>query len=46
MLLPIKPICERKFLRGDRTSRIYIQYCYSSVKRSLLNTEISIPPNF
>ena len=45
MLLPIKPICEKKFLRRDGTSLIYIQYCYSSEKRTLLNTEIAIPPN-
>ena len=46
MLLPIKPICERKDIRRDGTSLIYIQYCYSSEKRTLLNTEIAIPPNF
>ncbi|HEX8334922.1 MAG TPA: phage integrase SAM-like domain-containing protein [Segetibacter sp.] len=46
MLLPIKPICERKFTRRDGTSLIYIQYCYSSEKRTLLNTEIAIPHNF
>ncbi|WP_018615680.1 site-specific integrase [Segetibacter koreensis] len=46
MLLPIKPLCERQFVRRDGTSLIYIQYCYSSEKRTLLNTEIAIPPNF
>ena len=46
MLLPIKPICDRKFVRRDGTSLIYIQYCYSSQNRTLLNTEIAIPPNF
>ncbi|MEJ7737043.1 MAG: site-specific integrase [Chitinophagaceae bacterium] len=45
MLLPIKPICERKYLRRDGTSLIYIQYCFSSENRTLLNTEIAIPPN-
>ena len=45
MLLPIKPICEKKFSRRDGTSLIYIQYCFSSDKRTLLNTEIAIPPN-
>jgi len=45
MLLPIKPICEKKFLRRDGTSLIYIQYCFSSEKRTLLNTEIAIPPH-
>jgi hypothetical protein len=46
MLLPIKPICERKDISRDGTSLVYIQYCYSSEKRTLLNTEIAIPPNF
>lgn len=44
MLLPIKPICESKEMRRDGTSIIYIQYCYSAEKRTLLNTQISIPP--
>ncbi|GEO11561.1 phage integrase SAM-like domain-containing protein [Segetibacter aerophilus] len=46
MLLPIKPICERKYIRRDSTSIIYVQYCYSSEDRTLLNTEIAIPPNY
>lgn len=46
MLLPIKPICESKEMRRDGTSIIYIQYCYSAEKRTLLNTQISIPPEY
>jgi hypothetical protein len=46
MLLPIKPICERKDMRRDGTSVIYIQYCYSADKRTLLNSEIAIPPEY
>ncbi len=46
MNLPIKPICERRFARKNGTSLIYIQYCYSAEKRTLLNTEIAIPPQF
>ena len=46
MLLPIKPVCERKYIRRDSTSLIYIQYCYSSKNRTLLNNEIAIPPNY
>ena len=46
MLLPIKPICERKDTRRDGTSLIYIQYCYCAEKRTLLNTEIAIPPMY
>lgn len=44
--MPIKPICERKFIRRNGTSLIYIQYCYSSEQRILLNTKIAIPPDF
>lgn len=33
-------------MRRDGTSIIYIQYCYSSKKRTNLDTEIAIPPNF
>jgi len=46
MLLPVKPICEAKNSRRDGTSLIFIQYCFSSEKRTLLNTEIAIPPKF
>ncbi len=46
MLLPLKPICERKNTRRDGTSLIYIQYCFSADKRTLLNTEISVPPGY
>jgi hypothetical protein len=45
-MLPLKPICDRKFVRRDGTSIIYIQYCYSAEKRTLLNTEIAIPPAY
>jgi site-specific recombinase XerD len=46
MLLPIRPICNRKKIRRDGTSLIQIQYCYSAEKKTLLNTGISIPPIF
>ena len=46
MLLPIKPICERKDVRRDGTSLVNIQYCYSSRHRTNLNTGIAIPPEF
>lgn len=31
-------------MRANGTSLIFIQYCFSSGKKTLLNTEISIPP--
>lgn len=46
MSFPLKPVCEKKFVRKDGTSLIYIQYCYSTENRILLNTEIAIPPEF
>ncbi|MEJ0105585.1 MAG: phage integrase SAM-like domain-containing protein [Bacteroidota bacterium] len=44
MLLPLKPICEAKNVRGDGNSLIFIQYCYSAEKRTTVNTKIAIPP--
>jgi hypothetical protein len=44
MLLPIKPICTASKMRRDGTSLIFIQYCESADNKTLLNTEIAIPP--
>lgn len=33
-------------IRRDGTSIIFIQYCHSAEKRTLLNTGIAIPPNY
>ena len=46
MLLPIKPICKKALIRRDGTSIVFIQYCHSLEKRTLLNSGIAIPPNF
>jgi integrase len=46
MSLPLKPICSAKRVRRDGTSLIFLQYCYSADKRTLLNTGIGIPPAF
>ncbi len=46
MLLPIKPICSASKIRRDGTSLIFIQYCQSAENKTLLNTEIAIPPNY
>ncbi|MDD2793699.1 MAG: phage integrase SAM-like domain-containing protein [Sediminibacterium sp.] len=46
MSLPIKLICSKSKLRRDGTSLIFIQYCHSSEKRTLLNTGIAIPPGY
>src|SRR6266542_3308399 len=45
-MAPLKPICERKNMRRDGTSIIFIQYCYSPENCTNLNTEIAIPPAF
>lgn len=46
MLLPVRPICNRKKIRKDGTSLIQIQYCYSADKKTLLGTDLYIPPIF
>lgn len=46
MVLPIKPICRANKIRKDGTSLIFIQYCFSATKRTLLNTEIAIPVEY
>lgn len=46
MLLPIKPICSASKMRRDGTSLIFLQYCFSADNKTLLNTGISIPPNY
>ena len=33
-------------MRRDGTSIIFIQYCHSLEKRTLLNSGIAIPPNY
>lgn len=46
MMLPIKPVCKKGFVRRDGTSVIFIQYCHSIDKRTLLNSGIAIPPDY
>lgn len=46
MLLPLSLICEKKDVRKDGTSIIFIQYCYTSEKRTNLNTGVAIPPKY
>ena len=46
MLLPIKPICPVAKMRQNGTSIIFLQYCQSPERKTLLNTEIAIPPKF
>lgn len=46
MMLPIKPVCKKKFARRDGTSVIFIQYCYSMDRRTLLNSGVAIPPEY
>ena len=46
MLLPLKPICPSNKIRKDGTSLIFLQYCKSEADKTLLNTELSIPPKY
>ncbi|MGN6532089.1 MAG: Arm DNA-binding domain-containing protein, partial [Ginsengibacter sp.] len=45
-MLTVKPICKKSKARKDGTSVVYIQYCFSSGRRTLLNTGIAIPSNY
>jgi GH35 family endo-1,4-beta-xylanase len=38
MKFPIKPICDKRGVRKDRTSIVFIQYCICTTRRTLLNT--------
>ncbi|MEO5562010.1 MAG: Arm DNA-binding domain-containing protein, partial [Chitinophagaceae bacterium] len=46
MSLPVKPLCKKTLIRKDGTSIIFIQYCHSVEKRTLLNSGIAIPPSY
>lgn len=46
MSLPIKLICRKNKVRKDGSAPIFIQYCHSSDKRTLLKTDVSIPPSY
>ena len=46
MLLPITPICSSSKVRRNGTSLVFIQYCMNADNKTLLNTEIAIPPYF
>lgn len=46
MRQPIKLIIKNGDIRKDGTSLIYVQYCFSSQKRVLLSTNISIPADY
>ncbi len=46
MILPIKPICKKEWVRRDGTSAIFLQYCLTSDERVLVDTGLSIPPEY
>lgn len=46
MILPIKPICKKEWVRKDGTSVIFLQYCYAGNKRILVDSNIAIPPEY
>ncbi len=43
---PLKLTIKKNKVRKDGTSLIYLQYCYSSTKRTLLGTGIAIPEGY
>lgn len=46
MLLPLKLVCPTSKKRRDGTCLVFIQYCRSHDDKTLLNTEIAIPPQY
>lgn len=46
MILPIKPICKKEWVRRDGTSVIFLQYCRNSEERVLVDTGLAIPPEY
>lgn len=46
MLFPLKKICLAKNVRRDGTSVIYIQYCFSSSRRTMLGIGIDVPYSY
>ena len=46
MILPIKPICKKEWVRRDGTSIIFRQFCRNSEERVLVDTGIAIPPEY
>ncbi|MDB5280724.1 MAG: tyrosine-type recombinase/integrase, partial [Ferruginibacter sp.] len=46
MHLQVKAVCKAAKAKKDNTSTIAIQYCYTSEKRALLDSGLSIPPQY
>ncbi len=46
MILPIKPICKKEWVRRDGTSIIFLQFCRNSEERVLVDTGLAIPPEY
>jgi hypothetical protein len=47
MELPLKRLIDERFIRKKSgTCIVYIQYQYTTLKRTLLSTEIAIPPAY
>lgn len=46
MILPIKSICKKEWVRRDGKSVIFLQYCRNSEERVLVDTGLAIPPEY
>jgi len=46
MIYALKPVCKKNWIRKNGTSPLSIQYCMNSRQRTLLDTGISIPPDY
>lgn len=44
MIYALKPVCKKDWKRKNGTSLVFIQYCIGSNQRTLVDTQIAIPP--
>jgi hypothetical protein len=46
MIYALKPVCKKDWKRKNGTSLVFIQYCMGSNQRTLVDTQIAIPPEY
>ena len=46
MIYALKPVCKKDWKRRNGTSLVFIQYCMGSNQRTLVDTQIAIPPEY
>ncbi len=46
MIYALKPVCKKDWKRKNGTSLVFIQYCMGSNQRTIVDTQIAIPPDY